>query len=358
MVNTAAIIGNLARKTARRLLSLHKPLVRRTRRRARAKQHAAMALTVTEIEQELGRIAARRAPVIAGPWLAEVGYEVLYWIPFLRWVQHRYRIAPQRLVIVSRGGIEPLYAGIAEQYIDLFDHMSPTEFAAGGEARQRVEEGGGRKQSAAGGAFDRQVLRAVTDQADPVVLHPSLMFRLFREVWQGNLPLDTLWRHTTYGGTPRPPRPAVAGLPERYVAVKFYSGTALRRSTQTCDALRGLVAAVARSTPVVVLDTGVAFDDHSDYTFAGLPGVISACAWMTPRNNLGLQASLIAHADRFISTCGGLAWVAPLMGTPTTAVYEDDRLLTQHLLIARQAGRRAGAAEFGTLDLREYLRFV
>jgi ADP-heptose:LPS heptosyltransferase len=79
---------------------------------------------------------------------------------------------------------------------------------------------------------------------------------------------------------------------------------------------------------------------------------------MTPRNNLGLQASLIAHADRFISTCGGLAWVAPLMGTPTTAVYEDDRLLTQHLLIARQAGRRAGAAEFGTLDLREYLRFV
>jgi hypothetical protein len=236
--------------------------------------------------------------------------------------------------------------------------LSPAELAAGNEARQQAEEGGGRKQSISGGTFDRDVLRAVVNEADPVVLHPSLMFRLFREVWQGNLPLDTLWTHTSYERTPRPPRPAVAGLPDRYVAVKFYSGTALPASPETCDALREMVTRLARSTPVVVLDTGVAFDDHTDFAFGGLPGVISARPWMTARTNLGVQASLIAHAERLLGTCGGLAWVAPLMGTPTTAVYEDDRFLAQHLLVARQAVRKAGAAEFGTLDLREFRRFV
>jgi len=60
----------------------------------------------------------------------------------------------------------------------------------------------------------------------------------------------------------------------------------------------------------------------------------------------------IAHARSFLGTCGGLAWHAPFLGVPTVAVYEDDRLLTPHLLAARQAGERAGAADFAPLDLR------
>jgi hypothetical protein len=47
-----------------------------------------------------------------------------------------------------------------------------------------------------------------------------------------------------------------------------------------------------------------------------------------------------------------------MMGTPTTAVYTDDRFLGPHLSVVRLLNRRLGAAEFGTLDLREYLRFV
>ena len=28
---------------------------------------------------------ARSEPILVGPWLGEVGFELLYWIPFLRW---------------------------------------------------------------------------------------------------------------------------------------------------------------------------------------------------------------------------------------------------------------------------------
>jgi ADP-heptose:LPS heptosyltransferase len=100
----------------------------------------------------------------------------------------------------------------------------------------------------------------------------------------------------------------------------------------------------------------MAFDDHRDYPFAGIPGVFSAREWMTPRTNLGLQSALIAHAKYFLGTCGGLAWVAPFMGVPTVAVYGDDALLRPHLTVATQAGRRLDAAEFATLDLRAVRR--
>ena len=75
-----------------------------------------------------------------------------------------------------------------------------------------------------------------------------------------------------------------------------------------------------------------------------------------PRTNLGVQLSLIARSRFFLGTCGGLAWVAPFLGVPTVAVYDDDAMLAPHLLLARRAGHDAGAAEFAPLDLRAAAR--
>ena len=357
----AIALGNLGYKAVRRLMSVHKPLVRRARRRARDVQQAAMIQRVRAMDQEIAAIAAQRGPIVAGPWLAEVGYEVLYWLPFLRWVQDRHHIGRERLVALSRGGLETLYADVADRYVDIFDHLSPSQLASRNEARQQADEAGGRKQTATGGALEDELLRRTWSQIGSTktpVLHPSLMFRLFRESWHGNLPLDVLWTHTIAGTLRRPPRLLFAGLPARYVAVKFYSGAALHDNASTRAAVRALVASVATHTPVVVLDTGLAIDDHADFLFGDIANVVSAREWMSARTNLGVQIALIAHAESFLGTCGGLAWMAPFLGVPTVAVFEDDRFLAPHLLIARQAGQRAGAAEFITLDLRAYCRFT
>src|SRR5688572_32616939 len=44
------------------------------------------------VEREVERAVDGAGPILAGPWLSEVGYEVLYWVPFLRWVKAAYRI--------------------------------------------------------------------------------------------------------------------------------------------------------------------------------------------------------------------------------------------------------------------------
>src|SRR5690348_16329422 len=78
---------NFGLKATRRLQAAHKPLVRLIRRNARAQEHRAFRETAEEIDRQIADLASGTKPIVVGPWLAEVGYEVLYWIPFLRWFQ-------------------------------------------------------------------------------------------------------------------------------------------------------------------------------------------------------------------------------------------------------------------------------
>ena len=58
-----------------------------------------------QIDRELASIAHGSSPIIVGPWISEVGYEVLYWAPFLRWFVDRWRVSPSRIIALSRGKI-------------------------------------------------------------------------------------------------------------------------------------------------------------------------------------------------------------------------------------------------------------
>src|SRR5262245_52707440 len=54
----------------------------------------------------LSRLESRSGPLILGPWLGEVGFEMLYWIPFIRWVHANFPGMQGRLIAVTRGGVQ------------------------------------------------------------------------------------------------------------------------------------------------------------------------------------------------------------------------------------------------------------
>jgi hypothetical protein len=357
-MGTHDVVRNLGLKAMRRLQSAHKPVVRSMRRYARAREQRGFRREAAQVDREIARVAARGGPVIAGPWLSEVGYEVLYWIPFLRWFCDAHAVSRDRLIVLSRGGMEAAYTDVAGTYVDLFDLMTPHALADRNARRQADHEGGGQKQSGAS-AFDEELVTAASARLGlraASVCHPSLLFRLFRHAWHGNVPMDFFWTRTRYAATAIDPAPPMAGIPRDFIAVKLYTGPALTANDDTREAVRALVAHVASIAPVVLLETDLAVDEHRDFDLSGLPGVTSAKALMTARTNLGLQMSLIARSRFFLGTCGGLAWLAPFLGTPTVAVYDTDQMLALHLMIARQAGMLAGAAEFTSLDVRSLNR--
>jgi hypothetical protein len=134
--------------------------------------------------------------------------------------------------------------------------------------------------------------------------------------------------------------------------VKFYTGAAIPDTPAHRASLREIVRRLARDRAVVMLDTGMALDEHEDYVFSGIPNVTSLRGMMTPQNNLAVQTQVLAAATAFVGTCGSVAWLAPLLGVPAVAIYADDRFLLSHLYVARQAYRSAGAAAFLPLDLQ------
>jgi hypothetical protein len=310
-------------------------------------------LTELSVRRELRRVASGHGPIIVGPWLSEVGYEVLYWIPFLRWYCDRYGVDPSRVVVVSRGGVASWYRDVASQYVELLDLFDVPTFAARNAERQRQGE---QKQHAMAD-FDREILSRVREQlgeASATVCHPSVMFRMLRQFWLGNAALQYVQEHTKYARVDLGAVPGVPVLPQRFVAMKFYSGKAIPATERNRQLLRALVERVAAESPVVTLDTGLAVDEHEDLLFDGIPGVMHLASHLTPQRNLGVQAAVIQRASAYVGTCGGLAWLAPLLGTNTMAVYADDELLAPHLYAARQAYHAIGAASFTTLDVRAF----
>ena len=310
-------------------------------------------MTDVSVRRELRRVARARGPIIVGPWLSEVGYEVLYWVPFLRWYCDRYAVDSSRLVVVSRGGVASWYRDVATQYVELLDLFDLPTFAARNAERQRQGE---QKQHVIAD-FDREIVKRVRDQIggdDLTVCHPSVMFRLLRQFWLGNESLQYVQEHTKYARVDLGQVPGVPVLPERFVAMKFYSGKAVPATARNRALLRALVERVAADGPVVSLDTGLAVDEHQDLLFEGIPNVLHLASHLTPQNNLGVQAAVIQRAAAFIGTCGGLAWLAPFLGTSTLAVYADDELLAPHLYAARQAFHTVDAASFMPLDVRAF----
>jgi hypothetical protein len=294
------------------------------------------------VKRELARAAAARRPVVAGPWTSEVGYEALYWIPFLRWAADRYGVSPSCVVALSRGGTALWYNGIADRYVEIFDLIEPAEFAR--EAAERRERGDQKQMTVS--EFDRRLVDLACARlgiADPVVWQPGLMYQLFRPFWHGDRSLDFLFRHADFQLAPTPAA-AELGLPGEYAAVKFYTGQALPDTAANRETLYRFVERLAARLPVVMLDTAWSVDEHRDYAFDAIRGVTTLRPSLDPRTNLDVQTRVIAGSRLFLGTCGGLAWLAPLMGVETLAVYEDDRYLTPHTYAARLAYRRTGAA--------------
>ncbi|MDA1183167.1 MAG: hypothetical protein O2930_00810 [Acidobacteria bacterium] len=343
---------NLSAKAWRRAAAVPKRGVKLARRLDRLREAATACHSEWNVERAIAAVARGRRPIIVGPWLSEVGFEVLYWIPFLRWFEDRYRVDRERVVAVSRGGVADWYRDVADGYVEIFDHVTPDTFSRRNAQRREEHESGGQKQTVQG-SLDRDILSAVRRQTgleDAAVCHPSLMYRLFNQFWLGNRALDLVVSHTRH--LPLSVEPASdLDLPARYVAAKFYTGAALPDTSAHRGALRDLVRTVARRIPVVTLDTGMATDEHEDYLFRDIPNVRSLHDRLTPRTNLGVQASVIAGAERFIGTCGSVAWIAPMLGVNTTAVYAEDRFLASHIMFAGQVYGRMGAARFETLDV-------
>jgi hypothetical protein len=299
--------------------------------------------------QRLERLTAGDRPIVVGPWTGEVGFELLYWVPFVSWFRQHFDVDPRRLIVVSRGGVASWYARDAHRYVDLFAHASADEYR---EATNLSKKQRGPSR------FDLTVLRrmARAEQWGRVrLLHPQLMYRLFWEFWKGRAAADRVTKYSSYAPiAARAPQESRRALPASYVAARFYFSNAFPETPANRAFVNEVLTSLAEVTDVVLLNTPFRVDDHHDFIAASHPR-IHAVGEMPPERNLAIQTAVIQGAQAFVGTYGGYAYLAPLCGVPSVSFYSTDAFFRHHLDLAQQmvADLGLGAGSLIALHMRD-----
>ena len=300
------------------------------------------------LERRLATLAAAGGRIVVGPWMGEVGFELLYWIPFVAWFTERYSVDPSRLLVISRGGTGSWYGVPATSYRDVLAYVTPEQYKAEHDAR--VRDIGEQKQTRIT-PFERHLVARIsadTMAAGAPLLHPETMYRLLRPFWWGHLDEAWVHQHSLYRRLPAPA--PVTGLPASYVAVKFYFNDCFAPSERNRAFARQVVADLAQEHAVVSLSTGIDLDDHG----CDDPGAVRAVELVRgvpAARNLDVQSAIVARATAFVGTYGGFAYLAPFHGVRSFAYYDDpDGFSTAHLKMARSAFARLGTPDL--LDAR------
>ena len=348
-----AVAGRAAaadvRAVERRIEDLQTSLGQLDRTVAEALERARLFDELAHEDRRLARrlesMVRHKRPIIVGPWTGEVGFEVLYWIPFVRWAVQTYDIAVDRLLIVSRGGVAGWY-GLDAAYQDLFAFYTPEQFRAETEAakkQRRVHD------------FDVEVVdrvRAARGIDRSSVLHPEMMYRLLMPFWKEQAPIARAERYASYARITAP-RGMVADLPADYVAARFYFSDCFPDTSANRDLIAAILEAVARDRHVVLLNTPFAVDDHVDASHAGHRITTVDPRMMTPERNLAVQTAVVAGARAFVGTYGGFSYLAPFCGVPSLAFYSQATFQSSHLHAARRALERLGGPSVTAIDARD-----
>lgn len=284
-------------------------------------------------ERAVAKAGRDGSPVLLGPFLGEIGYELEYWIPFLRRLLHEHGVAPEQATAMTRGGAALWYRDVAANELDVLQLLSPEEYLP--RLEERRSEAGDLKQLRVG-RFDRELVGLARERlGDVTVVHPGLMFTRLRGLWFRGEPLATLWPQVEYRRLEvEPERPAA--VPADYVTVKAYFNEVLPATPETRAFLHAAIERLAETVDVVLLSTGLLVDDHEEWATEH-PRVHPIEHLLRPQDNLAVQTRLIAGSRGLVATYGGFSYLGPFLGVPTRTFYAVEQTVPLHLEVLRQA---------------------
>jgi hypothetical protein len=285
-------------------------------------------------EAAVARAAREGRALLAGPFLGEVGFELLYWIPLLRRLLAERGVDRERVTVLARGGAAAWYSDFAAHSVEILDLVPPERYLEELVARRRRE--GNTKQYFPDRLDSRLTSLALERAGDAAVVHPLLMYSRLRFLWEQFLPPEDApsladYRRLDAGGLSLPD-----ACPSEYVAVKLYFSEPFPDDAAARSLAERAVREVAGESDVVVLSSGVQLDEHREWLPAG-PRVHDASAWVTPQDNLAVQTAIVARARALVCTYGGFSYLGPMLGVPTLALYTREVFSPVHLDVLRAA---------------------
>lgn len=265
------------------------------------------------------RIAKSKAPIVVGPFRTEVGFESLYWLPWLAGFREKYHIPKERIVAISRGGAACWYD--AGHQVELYDYSPPDKIrkAMLADAKQT-----GSVKQVGISSWENTLLPVIAQDLGIRkyhLLHPSLMYRELAPYWDGALGSAASLKRLVFGPMPFGQAPLSLPLPEKYVAIRFYARHTWPLSEELRTWVCTYVENLAKHVPVVLLSCNLHVDDHLDFPISG-PNILDLTGHVTLQNNLAVQSAVIAKSQAFIGTYGGTMQLAVRLKKPAIGFFQ------------------------------------
>ena len=330
--------------------ALHRWLQQRTVTNRAAKDSTAVgsSMSLRPVKTALEELQHGTAPVFVGPWLDSIGTELLYWIPFVRWASAVYGLAPERLIVLSRGGVSRWYGPLSRRYLDaptLFSYAELEHWR-----RRTVPQSEQNPKIAVMSPFDTEIIERASrafELSDYQVFHPLSLFRVLFRLRQART-LDQLAQVLHHQPLDAAARRRVDGLPKSFVALGASFTDALPDGPENRALLTELLKQVPVKHEVVVVDT---VPRHIDVPQS--PRLHFLDSLVTAETRLEVLTNVLAQARAFIGSHGDLAILAASCGTPAVT-YHSERLPVGQLESCQSASSSAG---WGTLTVQRAHRF-
>lgn len=268
------------------------------------------------LDRDLARLAALKRPVIIGPCLSAVSWEVLFWLPFVKWARRQTGDAFPSAA-VARGAVGSWYARTADTFVDVYDLMPIPEFMR--RNRERVREASTSKQTRIS-TFDRELIQLAASRctfSDVECLHPSQLLGLSAQVWRGRMRLVELTSRAVYERLPSSGEPA-PNMPEKYVAVCFRFTTQFPDSPENRAFVTDAIRSGSERLPVVILGNA---SWKSLAPSGATHEILVVDSDSDPRHTNTMQANIVGHAQAVIGTLNGAVTLAPFQGVPAMCLH-------------------------------------
>ena len=278
-------------------------------------------MSLRPVKMALEEIQQGTAPVFVGPWGDTVGNELLYWIPFLRWAAATYGLPPERLIVISRGGVNDWYGSLAGRYIDAPTLFSPSELEHW--THRTVRQSEQDPKQAVMSTFDSEIVERASrafDLSDYQVLHPLMLFRVLLRLRKDRA-LDRLGDVLRHAALDATARRKVDRLPTSFVAVSLAFTDALPKTPENQRFLTELLTQLETEDDLVIVDDPP--PSHLEIDASSRVRLLSS--FTVDATPLQIQTTVLAKARAFVGGCGDLAILAVFCGTPATA-YHSERL--------------------------------
>lgn len=298
------------------------------------------------------RLQHSKTAILLGPWRSEIGFEVLYWIPFLNAFRKRYQIDHNRLIAIGRGGSGAWYQTAGSG--DIHEH-APLEMMRTIAAEQALGTGSIKHHGNEGweDAVCRLAARSVGLERYHV-LSPWWMYHLLAPFWEGQRPVGWLDRWLLHAVPMQAPALSAElrkQLPDRYLAMRWYIRPTWPLREDLVLWTRRLVEAAAQHVPIVLIGNGFHADDHADVNLGPIKNVyaLQDLAPQTVTDNLAIQSAVIQQAQGYVGTYGGMSQLAMRLGIPTIALYQEfGQTSPAHLYLTQALSLRTGVPFIAT----------